>query len=299
MGSLFASQLHRAGCPTTLLLRNSDVPAAVRLTVARGANRHRVEMSASTAADTGRISHLLVTTKAQDVENAVLSVSHRLDRTSQVVLLANGLGYDQQLRRRLPEPDYYQGTTTAGAYLCDSCEDDEAHPGGEGLGHRHVHHAGIGPTRIGQPGRAAPPAWFGLWAQAIQSSAWDPDIEQALWLKLAINCAINPLTALHGCRNGELAGAKLAQQLADLCHEIMQISAAAGFADITNDLPGQVASVVRATADNRSSMLQDLLAKRPTEIEFITGYLLRVAKSHALAAPINHSLYRSIVNRAE
>jgi 2-dehydropantoate 2-reductase len=130
----------------------------------------------------------------------------------------------------------------------------------------------------------------------LQPGNWDPAIGQSLWLKLAINCAINPLTALHRCRNGELAGPALAPLLATLCEEIMQVSAAAGFGAVTGDLPAQVAAVVHATANNRSSMLQDVLAGRGTEIDYITGYLLGVASHHGIAVPENESLYRSIVN---
>jgi len=59
-------------------------------------------------------------------------------------------------------------------------------------------------------------------------------------------------------------------------------------------LPEQVAAVSRATADNRSSMLQDVLAGRGTEIEYITGHLLHLAARYGVAAPQNESLYRSI-----
>jgi 2-dehydropantoate 2-reductase len=58
-------------------------------------------------------------------------------------------------------------------------------------------------------------------------------------------------------------------------------------------------AVIGATADNRSSMLQDVLAGRPTEIDYITGHLLRVAQRHGIAVPQNEAIYRSIVNLQE
>ena len=122
-----------------------------------------------------------------------------------------------------------------------------------------------------------------------------PHIDKSLWLKLAINCAINPLSALQRCQNGELASPQLAPRVTALCEEIMRVSAAAGFAGVTAELPGQVMAVIRATADNRSSMLQDVLAGRPTEIEYITGHLLRVARQHGVAVPHNEAVYRSIL----
>ena len=279
IGCLFASALQRSGCPTTLLLRQHCSAAPALVTVEREASVSRVELPVSPASDSSHISHLLVTTKAQDVRAAVLSVGHRLDCASQVLLLSNGLGFAGELQAELPLPAYFFGTTTEGAYQASRW---------------HIHHAGRGLTRVGQPGSPLPPRWFEQWSRAIQPSRWDADIEQSLWLKLAINCAINPLTALHRCRNGELTGLALAPQLAGLCEEIMQISAAAGFGATTADLPEQVAAVIRATADNRSSMLQDVLARRGTEIDYITGHLLQLASRHGVAAPRNESLYRSI-----
>ena len=196
-------------------------------------------------------------------------------------MLSNGLGFGNELRAALPRLNFYSGTTTEGAYR---------------LGDQHIYHAGHGLTRIGRAQILTPPDWFEEWAEAVHPSIWDSEIDQALWLKLAINCAINPLTALHGCCNGELAEAPLAIRVQALCQEIMSVSAAAGFAAVTKDLPDQVAEVIRSTADNRSSMLQDITAGRDTEIEYITGHLLRVAKLHGIAVKHNADLYKSIVN---
>jgi 2-dehydropantoate 2-reductase len=279
IGCLFATALQRAGCPTTLLLRQDYGTAPVTVTVEREGSASSADLPVSLPSDSGHISHLLVTTKAQDVCAAALSVAHRLDSASQVLLLSNGMGFAEQLQASLPLPAYFFGTTTEGAYRASRW---------------HIHHAGRGLTRVGRPGCALPPPWFEQWSQAIQPSSWDADIEHSLWLKLAINCAINPLSALHRCRNGELAGPELAPRLEGLCEEIMQVSAAAGLGAVTADLPEQVAAVIRATADNRSSMLQDVLAGRATEIEYISGHLLQLAARHGVAAPQNESLYRSI-----
>jgi 2-dehydropantoate 2-reductase len=281
IGCLFAHKLQVAGCPTTLLVRQPRAAKSTSVKVETGNTCTSVDMQLSAAADAEPIAFLLVTTKAQDVGSAVQSVAHRLNRGSQVLLLTNGLGFSNELRATLPQLNFFCGTTTEGAYR---------------LGEQHIRHAGHGLTRIGHPESSAQPGWFEEWAQAAHPSIWDNQIDQSLWLKLAINCAINPLTALHGCCNGELAEAPLANHVQILCKEIMAVSAAAGFADVTEDLPEQVAEVIRTTADNRSSMLQDVIAGRDTEIQYITGHLLQVAKIHGIAADQNAALYRSIVD---
>lgn len=281
IGCLFATALQRGGLAVTLLLRERCEQAQVVLeedgTVAT------LNFAASCPEDPAPISHLLVTTKARDVRAAVMSVAHRLEANSQVLLLANGLGFADELRRDLPQLDCYLGSTTEGAYR---------------LGERHICHAGRGFTRIGRPGCATPPDWFQHWSTAIQPGKWEDDIEQALWLKLAINCAINPLTALYRCRNGELAQPALDRQVRALCEEIAPVCSAAGYPVKPSELYRQVREVIAATAANRSSMMQDVAAGRPTEIDYITGYLVAQARRYDIAVPANEDLLNRVAELA-
>ncbi len=209
------------------------------------------------------ISHLLVTTKAYDVRAAVAGIAHLLAQDSVVLLLVNGMGLAEQLGEDWPQLDIFCGTSTEGAYT---------------VAPQHIRHAGRGETRIGRQGQQQPPAWFGQWDGAITRACGTANIATALWSKLAVNCIINPLTAVHGCANGELARRReLAAEVATLCDEIAQISRAAGYADVAATLQQKVAAVIAGTAGNRSSMLQDVERGRRTEIDYITGYLLQVA----------------------
>lgn len=284
MGCLFASALTRARCTTTLLLRDATATDAVDLTIEEDGNSRQHRLKANYSGDQGYIAQLLVTTKAYDVLPAVSAVRHRLDRHSRVLLMVNGMGFGEQLQAQLPWLDTYQGTTTEGAFR---------------IAPWHICHAGRGHTVIGRQGMASPPQWFNSWQAALDQCAWDADIDRALWRKLAVNCAINPLTALHSCRNGELASnPDLASQVTVLCREIARVCAAAGFQDIARDVATTVATVIRGTADNRSSMLQDVLQGRRTEIDYITGYLLAEAQRHGIDVPLNTRLYEGVKDLA-
>jgi 2-dehydropantoate 2-reductase len=280
IGCLFASALHRSGCATTLLVRDTKGQGSAPVVVERDGARQECQLPISATGDSTAISHLLVTTKAYDVSIAVTDVAHRLNDRCQLLLLVNGMGLADALRRDHPTLDIYCGSTTEGAYR---------------VAPRHIHHAGTGQTRIGKAGQKEPAPWFGQWSHAVDNCAWDAAIDEALWLKLAINCAINPLTAIHDCRNGELAQRQhLASELNELCDEIATISRAAGFEDTAATLKQAVSAVVAGTADNHSSMLQDVRAGRRTEIDHITGYLLAAARRHGIAAPHNKALLASI-----
>jgi 2-dehydropantoate 2-reductase len=261
-------------------VRDAQGQSSTPVVVEHDGTRQEIQLPISATGDIAAITHLLVTTKAYDVSNAVADVAHRLDERCQLLLLVNGMGLAEALHLDHPALDIYCGTTTEGAYR---------------VAPRHIHHAGTGQTRIGKAGQRGPAPWFGQWPRAIDNCTWDAAIDEALWLKLAINCAINPLTAIHDCRNGELAQRQhLTSELNELCNEIATISRAAGFENTAANLKQAVNAVVAGTADNHSSMLQDVRAGRRTEIDHITGYLLAAARRHGIAAPHNTTLLASI-----
>ena len=141
MGCLFAARLQDSGCDITLVVRDTR-PDPVALVLEDGEDAREMKFPTTTAADRAPISHLLVTTKAYDVVDAVSSLAHRLDRDSQVLLLANGLGFASELSGRYPWLAPYCGTTTEGAYRVSSFR---------------IRHAGHGATRIGRSGELSPP----------------------------------------------------------------------------------------------------------------------------------------------
>lgn len=284
IGCLYAQALHVTGCSTTLLLRSGEA-GQQPLVVERDESHCELPLAVASGQSCGKISHLLVTTKAYDVCSAVKGIAHHLEAGSTVLLLVNGMGLTAQIQQDLPSLDIFSGTTTEGAYR---------------IAPLHIRHAGRGETRLGRQGQEQPAPWFKSWSRALDSCCWDSDIDAALWEKMAVNCAINPLTAVHDCLNGELAQRPdLAQQVTALCGEITQISYAAGFTRTAQTLQQTVDRVISATAANRSSMLQDVSAGRRTEIDYITGYLLQVASDHGIVAPHNLDLFERVKNIAD
>jgi 2-dehydropantoate 2-reductase len=204
-----------------------------------------------------------------------------------VVLLQNGVGFQESVRLTLPAARVFSAVTTEGAFLeAELC----------------VRHAGRGHTQLGLHPRAEAATAAALATELSGGGlAVEPvaDIEAALWRKLAVNCAINPLTALHGCRNGRLLeDCVLYAEFSALCTELETVFAGLGRGAIARTLRDQASAVARATANNRSSMLQDLEAHRETEIDFITGQLCRVARGAGIPCPRNESLLADVRRRA-
>ncbi|GIL72600.1 hypothetical protein Vretifemale_2942 [Volvox reticuliferus] len=137
-----------------------------------------------------------------------------------------------------------------------------------------------------------------------------------LLAKLAANCAINPLTVLLGCCNGTLTELPHTRGIMlDICRELIAIFGPTPFSPLGSTSGGRelvplnhpttpekalydwVLAVAVATAKNRSSMLQDIVAGRPTELDYLSGWVLRAAAARGLQAPVNATLHALVKAR--
>jgi 2-dehydropantoate 2-reductase len=114
------------------------------------------------------------------------------------------------------------------------------------------------------------------------------DFERELWVKLVANCVINPITALLNVRNSGAMGLELAGLRRQIVAEVTALAAAEG-QELDPDLGDQIEKGL-ASGGNRSSMLQDVTAGRPTEIEYLNGFVARRSEELGLPAPVNSAL---------
>jgi 2-dehydropantoate 2-reductase len=282
IGCLFASELHRAGHRVGLLLRDDD---SVRQYRKKGgivlADGTVLALPAVSSTAVGApITHLLVTTKAHQALAALAALGPFLTDKTAIVLMTNGMGVYQRCVEKFTPTQLFCATTTEGAWQRRRFE---------------LVHAGSGFTRVGQMGSRVAPPWLEHWQTLRLSVRWSEDIEARLWHKLCINSAINALTAVHGCRNGELlSNPALGRELDLLCTEISQLCRARGMPEMARSIADDVKEVAAATAANRSSMAQDVAAGRETEIDFINGYLCQIARRAGVAVPFNARLLKQL-----
>lgn len=227
------------------------------------------------------INRLILSTKAHQSLSALSTIAHRLSPQATIILLQNGMGVADEIAKHYPDAKLVLATTTHGAWRRDR---------------NHIVHAGLGETlfdaHCGDQKR-----------NTIQSELSHPgfiwqavnDMPSRLWQKLAINCAINPLTALLRCRNGELADHDVSQQQLSVCAEIVALAKATGI-EIPDAHPllAKVSAVMQNTANNRSSMLQDVLAGRDTEIDYLNGYVVTLGNKLGIQCPANERLWQQI-----
>lgn len=122
----------------------------------------------------------------------------------------------------------------------------------------------------------------------------ETDIETALWDKLAVNASLNGLTAVLGCRNGDVLNTSYGRLLlGKCCDEVEGVMKASGLSRPRN-LLSRVERVVRLNAANFSSMHQDIVARRTTEIDYINGFVLKKGTQLGVPTPYNHVIFNLV-----
>ncbi|RUO35377.1 ketopantoate reductase family protein [Aliidiomarina sanyensis] len=209
---------------------------------------------------------------------------------------------DLQLPRRQPVIISHNGMGAADAMLSEfvSVYDLVTTHGAWRQSRTHSLHAGLGQSWFGlrhakeqedETLRTIPaPPWFSDLAAALPPLHWCDDIELKRWEKLAINCAINPLATLANGVNGVLRDEIYAPKLRAICEEIANLNPKLD----ADQLLTQVREVIRNTAGNYCSMLQDKHAKRPTEIDFLNGFVCREGERKNVATRTNCELAEQI-----
>ena len=282
LGTLWAVRLARCGVPVQLILRDQARLSAYQqiggLTLIENDQRHFQAIPAQTLNAQQPIQRLLLTCKAYDAVAAVSALAPRLSANAEVVLLQNGLGSQQQIATQLAPVRCILASSTEGAFRhSDFC----------------VVFAGAGHTWLGDPLNDAPPAWLAQLTDAAIVHQWTPDILSRLWRKLAINCAINPLTVLHNCRNGELRN--YPSEVTQLCRELAELLHACGQAQAASDLHDEVRRIIVATAANYSSMQQDVSRQQRTEISYLLGYACTEAHRQGLQLAHLQALNKALI----
>lgn len=187
-----------------------------------------------------------------------------LGLNSLVLTLQNGCGNAEILAEVVGPDRVLAGITAHGATM---------------LGPGRILHAGSGETRIGKVDRKNDERIYriaALLTSAGFNTGVDEDVTSLIWGKLLINVGINALTAITGLKNGQLNEYDSTRELMRLTvTEAEQVARAANIMLPYHDAVAKTVNAAQATADNKSSMLQDIERNRHTEIEAINGVIVK------------------------
>lgn len=227
---------------------------------------------------------VLLCVKSYHVEDCLKFCRPSLTKRTLIIFLQNGIGH-LAMDSLLQEATAAFGTTTEGSTL---------------LTMGHVYHGGRGRTLLGF--REPPPVRF---AQLLQKTCnllaagglrveITSDIVARLWAKLFVNVGVNALTATLGCRNGDLLSLPgVASRMQTAVNEAVEVARAHNIT-VPLDPFSTVQTVCKETAQNVSSMLQDVRNKRRTEIDAINGAVVLLGKKQHIDTPENSLLCKQI-----
>ena len=219
---------------------------------------------------------IIVCVKAYQVDDLIDALLPTLAQNCHIILLHNGMGPHISLARKLsdyPQMGLSLATTSQGALRSAKWQ---------------ITHTGIGQTTLGHySGLALKQPLKEAILEAIPNASWHDHILSALWQKLVINCAINPLTAFYQCKNGQLANDEYKAEITQIITECIIVAKADNVE--LDDLACHelVYQVITLTSNNLSSMYQDIYHQRQTEIDYISGYIVARGTHHNINVPAN------------
>jgi 2-dehydropantoate 2-reductase len=218
----------------------------------------------------------IVTTKSQGTAWAADTAKRVLTKHGTVLTIQNGLGHRERLATVVGDDRVAVGVIYVGAVL-DGDELRTTGPGRVELGR--APHVDELATALQAGGMAA----------TVVDDPWP-----AVWRKLIGNAAVNPVSALVGITNGELLRHLAARIVDAAARETARVARAEGV-PITDDEAQKLwRTMAELTAENRSSMLQDVRNGRPTEIDWINGEVVRRGRRHNVPTPVNEALLKLV-----
>jgi 2-dehydropantoate 2-reductase len=283
MGSLFGGFLAESDQDVWLLdnhTERSQTINKVGLKIEGVSGKHLVRIKSTTeASQIGTVSLALIFVKSYDTARAVSGASKVIGDETVVLTLQNGLGNAERICSLVGRSKVIAGTTSQGATV---------------LGPGHIRHAGMGDTVIGQlDGKITKRLEdiCGVFNSAKIPTRISDNVEGLIWNKLLVNVGINALTAITKLPNGKLLDYPETRELFRLAvQEGFRVAKAKNIKIGFKDPVAETESVCEKTASNISSMLQDLLRKKRTEIDYINGAICVQGDRLGIPTPINKAL---------
>ena len=281
MGCLFSARLHVAGFDAVLFDYNSMRAEIINrngITVEGVSGSYNAMVPVITDLSGIEPDIILICVKSNKTRDAAESLKEKIPRKALFATLQNGLGNVEILKEILGGGRVIGGVTSEGATSLDTGK---------------IRHAGKGSTVFG------PQAVFGDRLEALVtafnkagfSTTSSDNVDELIWSKLIVNVGINALTAITGLKNGRLPEYEGSLSIMEQAvAEAMAVSKAKNINLPFADPMKKVLEVCSQTSGNIASMLQDVLNKRLTEVDYINGAICREGEKEGIQTPVNRTL---------
>ncbi len=292
IGSLLGAFLARSGHDILLIAKKPQADAIERdgLRVDGLTNLTVHPRVAENLRSGERSAMVILTVKSYDTEDACYRISKSLTPRP-ILSVQNGLCNLEAMEKGLSKG----GWSNPRLYIALSV----LSWGATLLDHGRVRHAGTGPFLVGDfaGGRAAK-RFASLFEGVGISTQYTHDILSAVWRKAIINAAINPVTAIYKVPNGEVLTEPLRSQSLALLHEALEVARAEGYRFAEHEMEEEFFRVLEKTSTNFSSMYQDVLRNKRTEIDAISGQILTLGSKHNMKLPRTERVVKKVKSLA-
>ncbi len=285
MGCLLTGSLHKALSAEKIWLldykkERVEEIKKTGITIESGSGSYQIKPNITTDPnEIGRADLIIVCVKSYDTKKAIVNAKPLICDKSFVLTLQNGIGNAEIIGEVIGHDKVIAGVTNLGVTLTDIGK---------------VKLAGKGETAIGRlDGKTTTMlrSIRELFNKAGLETKISRDIKALLWSKLIINVGINALTAITGLTNGKLMDFEGTRRIMrEAVTEAIRIAKRKRIRLTSDDPLAKVEAVLEATSANTSSMLQDILHKKRTEIDFINGVIIRQGQELRIPVPINQVL---------
>jgi 2-dehydropantoate 2-reductase len=298
IGSLYAGHLAR-DLEVSVLTRRGDHAQALTERGLRISGKSDFTAELHATADASRLPDFdlgILATKATQLEEAAAALAGRFPRAT-LMTIQNGLGAEELVRTHGDWPLLSAVTFMSGVRHADAHVEYELDT-----------ETWLGPFAGTAVYEQAQEVETLLRASGLHARAF-PDLRPAQWSKLIFNATVNTVSALTNLPHvGSFAAEESNADLGHLVHGLMDegkaVAAAAGVELHEDPWEMNVHAVRRGetlAAEGHyahvPSMLEDVRAGRATEIDFITGALVREAARHGVPVPLHTAMYRLVKAR--
>jgi 2-dehydropantoate 2-reductase len=275
VGCYYGGQLLRGGHDVTFIGRQPHVDAINAHGLLLETQAFNGRLPAKAAIDPTALAQpdmVLFCVKSADTEDAGRSLAGCLDPKAPILSLQNGVDNPQRLRRLI-------GNLVIPTVV---------YVGSEMAGPGHVKHHGGGKLVIGASPESEAIAQT-LSAAAIETTIAE-DIERTQWVKLTTNCAFNALSAVASISYGPMLDVEGTKEVVvRAIRECVMVAQACGLS-MPEDLAEQILKVPATMPHQMSSTAQDLVRGKPSEIDFLNGYVVHKGAELGIPTPTNHAL---------
>lgn len=238
-------------------------------------NNEQMELEYLTPSDTFKADLIIISTKSTGLDSAIGYIKNFVSENTIIISLINGISSEEKILKAYPYAKVLRSYFIGHSAVRNSNK---------------INQDGVGKI-VFEPNNDL--------EKFFKTNKIDyettPDIFYSQWLKLGVNIILNEPSAVYQCSVGELRKKKEFLPLAqNLLNEVQQIALACGIKNLENYTEEVIKSTDLIADNGKTSMYQDIIAKRKTEVEIFSGEIIKLGKTYGIKTPYNEYIYNKI-----